>query len=447
MDNRFINLLEHTYVDFQQTSEVVKDPLIFSKAEGIYLWDIHGKRYYDAISGIFVAVLGHRHPRVMAAMRAQMEKMTFSPPLHGTTDVYLRFIEKLGSVTPPDLNFIKSFSGGSESIEAAMKFTRQYFKQTGHPEKYKFISLYGGYHGGTLGALAATGSARHKNKFEPQMNGFIKVFSPLEYRDAFPTWEEANRFAAHMLEEVIVQEGPETIAGFIMEPISNLSGVVTPTDEFFRSIRDICTRHQVKLILDEVVTGFGRTGEMFAAQTFGVIPDIICAGKGLSSGAIPMGAMIANQEMAEPFRGSMEDNVQFFHGHTYSGNPLSAAVGIAVIDELLEKQLPQKAKLMGEYLNERLQDFRKYGVIREIRGKGLLRGVEFVKDTRTMEPFPVGRKLGDALKKTAIDNGLILRIHGDFFSVAPPLIVEKADIDELVDLLDKSLSEALGMVS
>ena len=447
MNDRFTSLLEHTYVDFQQTSEIVKDPLIFTRAEGIYLWDINGKRYYDAISGIFVAVLGHRHPRVMAAMQSQMEKITFSPPLHGTTEVYLRFIEKLGSITPPNLSFIKSFSGGSESIEAAMKFTRQYHKQSGHPEKYKFISLYGGYHGGTFGALAATGSARHKNKFEPHMSGFIKVFSPLHYRDVFSSWEEANRFAANLIEDVIIQEGPETIAGFIIEPISNVSGVVTPTDEYFHIIREICTRHQVKMILDEIVTGFGRTGEMFAAQTFGVIPDIICAGKGLSSGAVPMGAMIANHEMAEPFRGPAEDNVQFFHGHTYSGNPLSAAVGIAVIDELVEKQLPQKARIMGAYLNERLQEFRKYGVIREIRGKGLLRGIEFVQDTSTMEPFPTGRKLGDAMKKTAISNGLILRVQGDYLSVAPPLIVDKSDIDELIALLDKSLDEALALVS
>ena len=160
-----------------------------------------------------------------------------------------------------------------------------------------------------------------------------------------------------------------------------------------------------------------------------------------------MGAMIANGEMAASFRGTTEEDVQFFHGHTYSGNPLAAAVGMAVIDELVEKQLPEKARVMGEYLVERLQESHKYGIIREIRGKGLMRGVEFVQDTNTMEPFPVGRKLGDAMKKTAIKNGLILRVQADFMSIAPPLIVEKDDIDELVDLLDKSLSEALVQVS
>ncbi len=212
------NSLRHTYIDFQQTSEVIRDPVIFDRADGFYLWDNHGKRYFDAIGGIFVAVLGHRHPRVMEAMRNQMEKITLAPPLHGTTEVNLKFLEKLGSVTPGDLKFIKSFSGGSESVEAALKFTRQYHQQTGNPGKYKFISLYLGYHGGTLGALAATGSPKHKVKYEPHMGGFLKVFSPIQMRDRFPTWEETNRFCACMFEDVILNEGPETIAGIILEP-------------------------------------------------------------------------------------------------------------------------------------------------------------------------------------------------------------------------------------
>ena len=438
--------LLHTYIDFQQTSEVVRDPLIFERADGLYLWDSHGKRYFDAIGGIFVAGLGHRHPRVMAAMRSQMDKITLAPPLHGTTSVNLEFLEKLGSVTPGSLKFIKSFSGGSESIEAALKFTRQYHKQTGNPGKYKFISQYLGYHGGTMGALAATGSARHKVKFEPHMAGFLKVFSPIQMRDRFPNWEETNRFCARLFEDVVVNEGPETIAGIIIEPMSNLGGVCTPTDEFFSIVRDICTRYNIILIFDEIVTGFGKTGSMFAAQTFNVVPDIICAGKGLSSGAMPLGAMIARQEMAEAFYGPVDANIQFFHGHTFSGNPLGAAVAIAVLDELVEKQLPQKALRLGYYLEKRLEGLKRYNVVREVRGKGVFRGVEFVQDPVTLRPFPPGKKLGDAFRKTALENGLILRINPDWFSVAPPLIIDEPDIDELYDLIEKSLEQAIKVV-
>ena len=439
-------LLQHTFIDFQQTSEVVRNPLVFEKAEGLYCWDTNGKRYFDAIGGIFVAVLGHRHPKVMEAMKRQMERITLAPPLHGIGNTTLDLIEKLGEVSPENLNFVKSFSGGSESIEAAMKFSRQYFKQTGSPGKYKFISLYLSYHGGTFAAMSATGSGKRKTKFEPHMAGFLKVVSPIQYRDRFSSWEETNRFCARLFEDVIVNEGPETVAGIIIEPICNTAGIVAPTEEYFRILRDICNRYNVLLIFDEVLTGFAKTGNMFAAQTYDVTPDIICSGKGLSSGALPMGAMIARQDLADAFYGAVEEDVQFAHGHTYAGNPLASAVGIAVIEEIIESKLCEKAVKLGNYLETRLEGLKKYGVVREVRGKGILRGVEFVKDSGTMKPFPPGAKLGEALKKTAIKHGIILRIDPDWFAVAPPLIAEESDIDEMIDLIEKSLSEALSMV-
>jgi adenosylmethionine-8-amino-7-oxononanoate aminotransferase len=439
-------LLKHTYIDFLQTSKVIKAPLVFERAKGLYCWDVEGKRYFDAIGGIFVAVLGHCHPRVMEAMRRQMQNMTFAPPLHGISNVTLDLVEKLGSVTPGNLKFVKAFSGGSESIEAAMKFARQYFKQTGHPGKYKFVSNYLSYHGGTLATVAASGGNRGKTQFEPLMGGFLKVCSPIQYRDRFSSWEETNRFCARMYEDVIVNEDPETVAGIIMEPICNTGGIVTPTNEYFQILRDICDRYNVLLIFDEVMTGFARTGDMFAAQTFGVTPDIICSGKGLASGAVPIGAMIARQEMADAFFGPVEANIQFAHGQTFAGNPLAAAAGMAVIDEIVENELDKKARRLGDYLAKKLEQLKAYGVVREVRGKGVLRGVELVKDATTMEPFPPGRKLGDALTKTAIKNGIILRISPDWFAVSPPLIAEESDIDEMCDLIDQSVRDALDMV-
>jgi adenosylmethionine-8-amino-7-oxononanoate aminotransferase len=436
-------LLKRTFVDFHQMAEFVKSPLILDRADGLYYWDTEGKRYFDAIGGIFVATLGHRPPRVMEAMRRQMEKMTFAPPLHGIADVSLDFIEKIGSVTPGDLKYCKAFSGGSESIEAAMKFVRQYFKQTGEPGKYKFISRYQGYHGATAGAMSASGTGRRKTKFEPHMAGFLKVFPPTYYRDRFSSWEECNRFTARMVEDVIVHEDPRTVAGMLVEPIGNTGGIITPTPEYFQILREICTRHNVMLIFDEVITGFAKTGSMFAAQTFGVTPDIICCGKGLSSGVIPLGAMIAREDLGEAFLGPVEADLQFAHGHTFAGNPLASAVGIAVIDEILENDLSQKAQRLGDYLTARLEKLKKYGVIREVRGKGILLGVELVKDTRTMEPFP---ELGNALKRTALKNGLIMRIDPSWFAVAPALIAEESDLEEMCDLIDSSLSQALGMV-
>jgi adenosylmethionine-8-amino-7-oxononanoate aminotransferase len=439
-------LLRRTFLDYRQTSEFLKAPVIFEKAEGLYYWDQEGKRYFDAIGGIFVAILGHRHPRIMDAMRRQMEKITFAPPLHGISAITLQFIDKLGAVAPGALKYVKPFSGGSESTESAMKFARQYFKQTGHPAKYKFVSCYMAYHGATFGAMAASGTGNRKSKFEPQMPGFLKVFSPLHYRDRLPSWEEANRFAAQACEDVIVAEDPETVAGVILEPISNTGGIVTPTEEYFRTLRRICDAHNVLLIFDEVITGFARTGQMFAAQTFNVTPDIICAGKGLSSGAIPLGAMIAREDLAEAFYGPKEAEIQFAHGHTFAGNPLACAAGIATIDEITEKDLCRKARELGDYLARRLEELRKFGVVREVRGKGLLRGVELVEDVDSMKPFPSGRKLGTALRQTSLQNGLILRVDPDWFAVAPALIAERSDIDEMYELIEKSLIDALALV-
>ncbi|HUO32057.1 MAG TPA: aminotransferase class III-fold pyridoxal phosphate-dependent enzyme [Bryobacteraceae bacterium] len=436
-------LLKRTFIDYQAMADFVLDPLIVERAQGLYYWDANGRRYFDAIGGIFVATLGHGHPRLLEAMRKQMEKMTFAPPLHGIADVTLDFVERVGAVTPGNLKYVKAFSGGSESTEAAMKFVRQYFKQTGHPGKYKFISRYQGYHGGTAGAMAASGTGPRKTKFEPQMAGFLKVFPPTHYRGQFATWDECNRFAAGTVEDVIVNEDPETVAGVIVEPVGNTGGIITPTAEYFQILRDICDRHRVMLIFDEVITGFGKTGAMFAAQTYGVTPDIICCGKGLSSGMLPIGAMIAREDMAEVFWGTAADDVQFAHGHTFAGNPLACAVGIAAIDEIVTSQLDVRARYMGEYLRGRLAGLAKYGVVREVRGQGILLGVELVKDTRTMEPFP---ELGMALKKTALKNGLILRIDPSWFALAPALIATDAQLDEMCDLIEQSLVQALEEV-
>ena len=443
LDPRREKLLKHTFLDYQQTAEFLRHPLILERAEGLYYWDTEGKRYFDAIGGIFVATLGHRHPRLIAALERQMAKMTFAPPLHGIADSALNFVEKMGSVSPGNLKYVKPFSGGSEAVESAIKFVRQYFKQTGHPGKYKFISRYFGYHGGTAGAMAASGTGSRKTKFEPQMPGFLKVFPPNYYRDRFDSWQECNRFCARMVEDVIVNEDPETVAGVIVEPIGNTGGIITPTTEYFQILREICTRHNVMLIFDEIITGIGKTGSMFAAQTFGVTPDLICCGKGLSSGMMPIGAMLAREDMADAFWGDAEDDVQFAHGHTFAGNPMACEVGIAVLEEIVEKKLDQQAGQMGEYLAGKLEELKKYGVVREVRGKGILRGVELVKNTQTMEPYP---ELGKALKRTAIDHGLIMRIDPSWFAVAPALIASKSEIDEMLSLIERSLVQALQEV-
>ncbi len=436
-------LLRRTFLDYRQTKDFLLDPLIISRAEGMSYWDRDGKRYVDGIGGIFVAGLGHRHPRVMDAVRAQMDRLTFAPPLHGIADVTLDLVEKIGSVAPDGMTYVKPFSGGSESVEAALKFVRQYWKQSGLPGKYKFVGRYQGFHGGTFGAMGASGTGKRKTSFEPQMPGFLKVWPPTHFRDTFADGDECNRFAARQFEDIIVSEDPDTVAGVIVEPIGNTGGIITPTPEYYRMLREICDRHHVILIFDEIITGYGRCGAMFAAQAFGTTPDIICGGKGLTSGVIPAGAMIVRQDMTEAFWGDAAEEREFAHGHTFAGHPLACAAGIAVISELVENGLPARAEVLGNHLAAGLETLKRFGVVREVRGRGLLRGVELVKDTATNAPFP---ELGAALKRTSLANGLILRVDPSWFALAPALIAEMKDLDEILGLVEKSMMQALKAV-
>jgi adenosylmethionine-8-amino-7-oxononanoate aminotransferase len=444
MDKQYYEqIVKRTFMDFQSNSTFLKNPLYIKRGKGVYLWDTNDKRYFDAIGGIFVASLGHCHPRLIEAMTKQMEILTLAPPLHSIAEISLQFIEKLGKMTPGNLNYIKSFSGGSESIEAALKYMRQYNKQMGRPDKMKCISNYLGYHGATLAALSAGGSNR-KIKFEPQMPGFLKNFSPKQLRDDFSTWEETCRFCANLFEKIILSENEETVGAILLEPICNTAGIITPTQEYFEIIRRICDKYDIMLIFDEVLTGFCKTGDLFAAQTFHVTPDIICSGKGLSSGMIPLGSMMAREDLADAFDG--DEEINFAHGHTYANFPLGNAVAIEVLNIMEEDKLWDRANEMNKIIMPRLEDLRKYEVIREIRGKGVLLGIELVEDVKTNRPFPEGNKLGSAMKKTALDNGIILRIDPDWFAIAPPLIATDEQIEEMCDKIELSLKQALEIV-
>eukprot|EP01051_Picozoa_sp_SAG22_P018218 SAG22_NODE_3003_length_2034_cov_4.832558_2_plen_480_part_00 len=433
--------------DYMPHSAFMKNPLVVSRAQGLYYWDVGGKRYFDGIGGIFTVSVGHGHPAVNEAVRRQLDQMTFCPPMHGVADVTFEFIEKLSAVTPTGLDYVKTYSGASEAMESAIKFVRQYWKQSGQPGKYKFISRYLSYHGATMGAMSASGTGLRKTPFEPQMPGFLKVHPPTYYQDKLAAqgvgWEECNRFCAQTFEDTIISEDPSTVAGIIVEPIGNTGGLITPTVEYFDIVREICDRHNVMLIFDETITGFCKTGSMFCAQTYGVDPDLIVTGKGVSNGVVPLAAMIAQADMAGAF---LKDDQSFFaHGHTFANNPLACAVGSAVLDIMVEEKMDLKAQRLGEVMSARLNAMKdKFGCIREVRGKGTLRGVTLVKpDGDGITPWP---ELGTEIKNTAIDNGLIMRIDPTWFTLCPALCAEEADIHELCDLVEKSVADALVVV-
>ncbi|HZS87048.1 MAG TPA: aspartate aminotransferase family protein [Chloroflexota bacterium] len=440
-------MLRHMVLDLRQMKSFIADPLVMARAEGVWYWDVNGKRYLDGISGIFVVNVGHANPRVLEALHRQLDTICFAPPLHATNVPAVELANLVSSIMPGDLKTIKLLSGGSEATEAAIKLVRQYHRQSGNPLKYKIIGLYRGFHGATLGALSATGTARRKAIFEPALTGFLHVMPPTCYACPFGLrYPSCHVTCVDQIEHTIRMEGPETVAAVIVEPISNTGGVNTPVPEYLPRLREICDRHNVLLIFDEIITGFGRTGQMFAAQTFGVLPDVLCMGKGMGSGYGPLAAIAFRDKIAAAFWGEDADNVEFSHGHTFGGNPLSSAAGIASIREIIDRDLCANARAIGDHLRGRLGELSDLNVITDARGKGLLIGLGLARDAARGVPFDPALRFGQRVGKRAIQNGLILRADPDWIAMAPPLTITREEADVLFDTFGESLRQELDLL-
>jgi adenosylmethionine-8-amino-7-oxononanoate aminotransferase len=429
-----------------QMAEWSKQPLIMARADGAHYWDVHGKRYLDALSGIYVVSVGHNNRRVIEAVRRQFDTLHFSPPMHGTNPVAVQLANRLAELAPGDLSTVKFQCGGSEVTEAAIKLARQYHKLTGRPGKYKIISRYLSWHGSTLGSLSASGLKSRKTVNEPLAPGFLHVFPPTCYRCPFgKRYPDCGITCATLVGDMIEMEDPETVAAIMVEPIGHTGGIIDPPDEYLPLLREICDRHNVLLIFDEIITGIGRTGQLFAADTFGVVPDVLCTAKGLSGGYAPLSAMICRGPIGDAFWGPIQENPGFVEGHTFEGNPISCAAGLAVLDEILERDLCGNARAMGQRLRAGFEGLaRKHGVIGDIRGKGLLQGIEFVRDPETKERFPNELAFGVRVGRRALENGLLCRFDPHWLALGPALIVTAEQIDEMIALLDRSIGEVLA---
>ncbi len=437
--------LRHIFVR-DQMAEWSRRPLVMARADGVCYWDVSGKRYLDALSGIYVVSVGHNNRRVLDAIKKQMDELCFSPPMHGTNPVAVRLANLLAELAPGDLDAVKFQCGGSEVTEAAIKLARQYHRLTGSPGKYKIIGRYLSWHGSTLGALSASGLKSRKTVNEPLAPGFLHVFPPTCYRCPFgKTYPDCGVTCATLVGSVVEMEDPDTVAAVIVEPIGHTGGIIDPPPEYLPILREVCDRYNILLIFDEIITGAGRTGRLFAAETFGVTPDVLCTAKGLSGGYAPLSAMICRRHIADTFWGPVEENPGFVEGHTFEGNPISCAAGLAVLREILERDLCANARIQGERLRAGFQRLaRKYGVIGDVRGKGLLQGIEFVRDPATKEPFPAEAAFGVRVGRRALANGLLCRFDPNWLAFGPPLVVTEEQIEEMLDLLDRSMGEALA---
>jgi adenosylmethionine-8-amino-7-oxononanoate aminotransferase len=427
-----------------QMAEWSKRPLIMSRSDGVSYWDVNGTHYLDALSGIYVASVGHNNRRVIDAIKEQLDRLTFSPAMHGTNPVAVQLANLLAELTPGDLGAVKFQCGGAEVTEAAIKLARQYHRLNGSPGKYKIISRYQSWHGSTLGALSASGLKSRKTVNEPMAPGFLHVFPPTCYRCPFgQEYPQCGLTCASIVDRVVDLEDPDTVAAIIVEPIGHTGGVIDPPEEYLPMLREICDRHNILLIFDEIITGFGRTGHLFAAETFGVVPDVLCVAKGMSGGYAPISAMICRRPIADAFWGPIESNPGFVEGHTFEGNPISCAAGIAVIREILERDLCGNSRAQGDRLRSGFEQMaERHGVIGDIRGKGLFQAIEFVRDKATKEPMPdaFGVKVG----RRALENGLLCRFDPNWIAFGPPLVVTPEQIDEMLAILDRSLGEVIA---
>jgi adenosylmethionine-8-amino-7-oxononanoate aminotransferase len=442
----------HLWMHFSRlaTYDTAEVPVIV-RGEGAYVWDQHGKRYLDGLAGLFTSQIGHGRTELAEAGAKQASTLAYFPLWTYAHPRAIELAERLAGYTPGDLNRVFFTSGGSEAVESAWKLARQYFRMTGQPQRTKVISRNIAYHGTSMGALSITGIPALKTPFEPLVPGAIKVPNTNFYRaEVFADDEEAfGRWAADEIERAIEREGSDTVAAVFLEPVQNAGGCFPPPPGYFARVREICDRHGVLLVSDEVICAFGRIGYWFGAERFGYQPDIITVAKGLKSGYAPLGAMIASDRLVEPF---LAEGASFLHGFTFAGHPVSCAVALANLDVMEGEQiLPHVQATQGAF-QAALEGLYDLPIVGNVRGAGFFWGIELVKDKETRLSFDdeeSERLLRGYLSGALFGAGLICRAddRGDpVIQLSPPLICGQPEIDFIASTLREVLTEAWRLV-
>ena len=419
---------EYTFFSWSVQNAVSPIPMV--KAEGVYFWDSDGKRYIDFSSQLMNTNIGHQHPKVVKAIQEQAAKLCYAHPSMATEPRGL-LGKKIAEVAPGNLKKTFFCLGGAEANENAIKFARLY---TG---RYKLLSRYVSYHGATHGAIALTGDYR-RPPVEPAMPGVVHFLDPYCYRCPFGwTRQTCHRECISHVEEIIQYENPETIAAIFMEGVTGSNGLIVPPDDYWPRTREICDKYGILLVSDEVMSGWGRTGKWFAVDNWGVIPDMITTAKGLTSGYVPLGAVIVSDKISKYF-----DDKMLYLGLTYSGHALACAAGVATLEVFDEDGLIENAAKLGRYLGQRLEEIKKRHVsVGDVRYIGLFSTIELVKDRVTKQPIPIPKmnEVGKFLK----DNGLFTFLKnsnlGTMVFVVPPLCITKDQIDEGLEIVERSL--------
>ena len=411
-----------------------ENPLIIEHAEGVWLYTTDGRKILDSMAGLWNVNVGYGRTELAEAAYAQMQKLAYTSNFAGMTNLPASELAyKLSGYAYPSLKTTFFTSGGSESNDTAFKTARYYWKRQGQPDKVKVISRRESYHGITLATTSATSVPRYHKMFGPLVPNFVYCHAPHPYRyeGELQDGETVGAAAARDLEETILREGPETVAALIAEPVQGVGGVFGPPEGYVPRVRAICDKYDVLLIADEVICGFGRTGEMFALNRYGIEPDILAFAKGITSGYLPLGGIQISDPIFDAMNSAPQDEA-WLHGFTYSGHAASCAVGLRNLAILEDEKLAERSAAMGEYLRNRLSGLREFGNVGDVRGLGLLCAVEFVKDQETREP---DNDLALSLQNAAAARGVRTRALNGSLAFSPPLVINEEEIDQVVDTI------------
>jgi adenosylmethionine-8-amino-7-oxononanoate aminotransferase len=444
---------DHLWMHFTRLSTYAEAPVpVIVRGDGPYIYDSFGKRYLDGLSGLFVVQVGHGRTELADAAAKQAAELAYFPLWSYAHPKAIELADRLATLTPGDLNRVFFTTGGSEAVESAWKLARSYFKRVGKPGKYKAISRHIAYHGTSMGALSITGLPAIKADFEPLVPATIRVPNTNYYRapaGSGDSPEEFGRWAADRIAEAIEFEGPDTVACVYLEPVQNSGGCFPPPPGYFQRVREICDAYDVLLVSDEVICAFGRLGEYFGSVRYGYQPDIITCAKGLTSGYVPLGAMIASDRLAEPF---LKDQNSFAHGVTFGGHPVASAVALTNLDIFAREDLTGHVRANSDLFRSYLDRLSDLPIVGDVRGDGYFFGIELVKDKATRETFSdeeSERLLRGFLSGALFDAGLYCRAddRGDpVIQLAPPLICEETHFAEIERVLRSVLTEAWSRI-
>ncbi|MBN2233264.1 MAG: adenosylmethionine--8-amino-7-oxononanoate transaminase [Deltaproteobacteria bacterium] len=406
--------------------------IIIDRGDGIYLYDIAGNRYIDGISSWWVNLHGHRHPVLGAALREQLDKVAHCALASLTHEPAIGLARELAAVLPPGLTRIFYSDNGSTAVEVALKMSFQYWRNLGRTDKRTFVSLANAYHGDTLGAVSVGGIEQYHALFKPLLFDTFRVPAPYCYRCPAGKRPETCRLECQQPLTDLLMEHADEICGIIVEPlVMAVAGMLVYPPAYLRRLRELADRYDVHLIADEVAVAFGRTGRMFACEHAGITPDLMCMAKGLTGGYLPLAVTAATDRIYEAFWGDYADGRTFFHGHSYTGNPLAAAIGRRNLEYFREAGIIAGLQPKVEYFQQQLQRFRELEHAGDVRGMGMIGAVEMVADRRCGEPYPADRRIGKLVADRCLETGAYLRPLGDVLYFIPPLCIENDQLDEL----------------